>query len=158
MTTTDNNVHRVRATQKKRMNLQTEPTKKATPAPTKPASAAPAKTGESPNKTDFVSSLPRSMAAKLVVEQAVKAGLDITEAYVYKVRSRLAARAGRSHSAPRRHAAPARKVVAPTPAKTAPASASDAVQFRTLVLALGVVRSRQLVDELERKLAALIQG
>ena len=39
------------------------------------------------NKTSFVMSLPRDLPAKQVVDQARKAGLVISEAHVYKIRS-----------------------------------------------------------------------
>jgi hypothetical protein len=39
------------------------------------------------NKTSFVMSLPRDLPAKQVVDQAKKAGLVISEAHVYKIRS-----------------------------------------------------------------------
>jgi hypothetical protein len=39
------------------------------------------------NKTSFVMNLPRDLPAKQVVEQAKKAGLVISEAHVYKIRS-----------------------------------------------------------------------
>jgi outer membrane biosynthesis protein TonB len=111
------------------------------------------------------------MSAKDVAEKAKAAGLEISTEYIYKVRSRLGTKAAKKPAAPGKPAttvkpkAAVAKPKAPTP-KPAPApkpvastsGTDEVVSFRRLVLSLGVTRSRQLLDELERGLAALIGG
>jgi hypothetical protein len=173
--TNEKNVSRVRVDQKKREAGTTAAAKKPAakkpaaskkPVARKPAAKPAAANGAPVNKTDFVRSQPASMSAKEIAEKATAAGLEISTEYIYKVRSRLGTKAGKKPAA---KPAPASKIIAKPKAATpkpalapkpvAPPSGSDeVVTFRRLVLSLGVTRSRQLLDELERGLAALIGG
>lgn len=162
MATSERNVGRVRSEEKKRSAAaaKTAPAlaaKTASPAPK--AAGRAAKTVAT--KADFVRTMPRSMPAKEVVATAKAAGVQITEKYVYNVRSD--SKPGKA--AAKKPAAAAKAVAKPsTPVKAAAVSTGtvsnggNETQLRKLVLALGVVRSRQLLDELERGLAGLIRG
>jgi hypothetical protein len=169
METNEKNVSRVRADQKKRLAAGAQKPAVKPPAAKKPAAKAeptgapaalPTAAGTM-TKADFVRGLPRTMSAKDIVAHAKAAGIELTEKYVYKARTpRKGAKAAAKPATAVRPVPVAKApatVQAPTPPKTAP-TGSDEVALRKLVLALGVTRSRQLLDELERGLAALIAG
>lgn len=150
MATSERNVGRVRSEEKKRSAASA----KAAPAPAAKTASPSAKTAAT--KADFVRTMPRSMPAKEVVATAKAAGVQITEKYVYNVRSD-----SKTGKAAVKKPSPTAKAVAKpaTPVKATPVSTGgNETQLRKLVLALGVVRSRQLLDELERGLAGLIRG
>ena len=96
------------------------------------------------NKSAFVRALPSTLSAKDVVAKAKAAGVKLSEAYVYTIRSGSRARKA---GAPRKRGRPV----------TMGARGSEA-SFRKLVLDLGVRRSRELLDEVETKLVRLIAG
>jgi hypothetical protein len=95
-------------------------------------------------KRAFVLSLPLDMPAKEVVERAAKAGMKLKDSYIYVVRSNSRLRRGGS-------------VRAASGGATA-ASGSTESQFRRLALELGLGRSKDLLNETEKKVAALIAG
>ena len=145
---------------------KTTPAKKAA-APKATAPAAP--TSATPvSKSAFIRSQPTSMPARDVVEAARAAGITMTTKFVYNVRGGAkATEPTKKPSAVKPVAAPTKKPSAPkaapkpkaAPVKAAPTGGSDqVVAFRRLVLGLGITRSRQLLDELERGLARLIGG
>jgi hypothetical protein len=112
-----------------------------TPAPT--TQAAPT------SKASFIRSLPASASPKDVVAAAAKRGWEIKGRYVYEVR------AATKH----KRRKPVALRVGPHPQAT-PSSAGSASEttFRKLVLDLGLVRSKSLLGEVEKKLGDLIAG
>jgi hypothetical protein len=131
-------------------------------APRPSANRARPRANAAASKAAFVRAQPLSLSAKDVVAAAARLGMSMTADYVHKVRSTAKARA----AGPQPAVAPARKA-APDPArKAAPklrplglirAGTPDAA-FRKLVLELGLQRAKDLLSEVERKLAALIGG
>lgn len=176
MVTSAANVARVRTDQKKRSTRAAtsagKPPVKAAKKPAKTATkaappAAPKSAGPVATKADFVRSIPHAMPVKEVVAAAKAAGVELTEKYVYNVRSSVAKKGKPAKAASKKPVAAFKtvakpkatakaKAVAKAPARTTSAGGSDEVELRKLVLALGVVRARQLLGELERGLAALI--
>ena len=120
-------------------------TKKSKPAPKKvaPKSATRVGRGGGPNKSTFIREQPLEMSAKEVVEAAAAQGMELTEGFVYNVRS--SAKKGQN-------AAPA-----PVTSKTTVPTIDDA-QFRAMVVKLGTSRARELLDGVEAKLAAVVGG
>ncbi len=120
-----------------------------------------------PSKTAFVRALPADMSAKDVVAKAKGAGLKISEAYVYTIRSSTRARKG---GAPNNKAGGAKRGPGRPPGSKNRASGGARVSvgsggarsvetsFRKLVLDLGIRRSRELLDDVESKLQRLIAG
>jgi len=95
-------------------------------------------------KTSFVRSLSPTMPAKEVVKLAKAQGLTITEGYVYEIRSAAKRKKkGLGRGAGSRRAA---------------TSGSSESTFRKLVLDLGLARSRDLLDQMERRLGDLVAG
>ena len=101
------------------------------------------------SKASFIRSLPASASPKDVVAAAAKRGWEIKGRYVYEVR------AATKH----KRRKPVALRVGPHPQAT-PSSAGSASEttFRTLVLDLGLVRSKALLGEVEQKLGDLIAG
>jgi len=93
-------------------------------------------------KTAFIRSQPPEMPARDVVKKAHEAGLKMSVAYVYTIRS--SARRGRGRPAKSSGRAVAR------------ATSSIDIAFRKLVLELGIVRARALLDEIETRLGDLV--
>lgn len=95
--------------------------------------------GESPrrasSKADFILEFPFDTSAKIVVAEAQKKGLTMSETYVYMVRAK------------HRDAAPRNDGLA--------RYGSGAPAFRKLVLELGIAQSKALLADLERRLAHL---
>jgi DNA-binding protein HU-beta len=132
------------------------------------AIASPGPAAAAPTATDFIASQPRDIPAAAVVKAAKKAGLKIDAGYVYKVRSRLAAKAPKA-PAPKEAAAPKLEAAPTAPtAKAAPAKAPTAPKlaakgatsniegsFKRLVVELGVARATELVGEVRKTLAEL---
>ena len=130
----------------KRRTKVKERANKAKAAPLKPApTTRPAPT----SKSSFIRSLPASASPKEVVAAAAKRGWKIKGRYVYEVR------AATKH----KRRKPVALRVGPHPQAT-PSSAGSASEttFRTLVLDLGLVRSKALLGEVEKKLGDLIAG
>lgn len=113
------------------------------------------------SKTAFVRNLPPAMPAIKVVEKAKEAGLVLTAQYVYKVRSLTKSAKARAKAAPApvaKKPVVAKKVAAPKVARksAAPATSHEAA-FRKFVLQLGVQKSKALLNDVERKLRALLK-
>jgi hypothetical protein len=102
------------------------------------------------SKSAFVRSLPEGTSAKEAVAKAKAAGMDLTEAYFYGIRSND------------RVAAKKKVTVGPVKAKgAAPTASGDSsleTTFRKLVLDLGLARAKALIEEVERGLQAVIAG
>ena len=96
-------------------------------------------------KTEFVRSLDRSLSAAEVVALAEKKGLRLTPAFVYNIRSAEAARAPQ----PRSGAKPVRQRTG----RTALLSGSPEAQLRAAIAQIGLVRARQILDEVEATFA-----
>lgn len=113
------------------------------------------------SKTAFVRNLPPAMPAIKVVEKAKEAGLVLTAQYVYKVRSLTKSAKARSKASPApvaKKSAVAKKVAAPKAVrKTAVPFSSHEAAFRKFVLQLGVQKSKALLNDVERKLRALVK-
>ncbi len=99
------------------------------------------------SKAAFVRSLPSSTPAKDVVEKAKAAGIKLTDAYVYNVRATT--RAAKKPKVTTAKAATSRGTAHST---------SNETTFRKLVLDLGIARSKMLLAEVERGIAAVIAG
>jgi hypothetical protein len=84
------------------------------------------------SKADFVRSQPRSMSAADVVKKAKAAGMDISVAYVYVIRSK--SKTGKGGRRAARGAAPAGR------------AGSLERDFVNLALDLGFARAQQLLD------------
>jgi hypothetical protein len=91
-------------------------------------------------KTEFVRSLDRSLSAAEVVALAQKRGLRLTPAFVYNIRS-----AESSRSSPSRRAGRASKVAV----KDSRLSGSPEALLRAAIAQIGLVRARQILDEVE---------
>jgi len=91
-------------------------------------------------KTEFVRSLDRSLSAAEVVALGEKKGLRLTPAFVYNIRSAQASRQphGRSAHQPTRRAS-----------KEAQLTGSPEAQLRAAIAQIGLVRARQILDEVE---------
>jgi hypothetical protein len=112
---------------------------------TKTPKSSAAKTPKKTNKSAYVRSLPPSMSAKDVVNKAKEAGIKLTEAYVYTIRSSSKRAGGRRGATPGR------------PGRPTNASSQD-TRFRELALGIGLDRAKALLSEMEGKLRRLIQG
>ena len=175
MATTESNLQRLRGDQKKRTAKPAAAAKKPAKVATKPSAkkaaakkpAAPTATKEAPptaggTKTDFVRAQPEGLSAGEVVAKAKAAGFEITSKSVHTIRSKFKAAKAAAKKPVVPSKAPTKDVTKPTAQKAPTAAAlavdGDVVTFRKLVLGLGTVRARELLDELERGLAALIRG
>ena len=176
MATNEKNVSSVGGDQEKRTAkpaaAANKPAKVATKPTAKKAAAkklsAPTVKKEAPpkaggTKTDFVRAQPEGLSASEVVARAKAAGVALTSKSVHTMRSKIKA----AKAIAKRPAVPSKaatkNVTKPEAAQKAPTAAAlavdgDVVTFRKLVLGLGTVRARELLDELERGLAALIRG
>jgi hypothetical protein len=117
-------------------------------------SAKPAK----PTKASFVRAIPTSVPAKEVVAKAKAAGMTLSEKHVYVIRSDAKKRSakkkagGGSAKGNAGHSTLAAKSVASS------GGGANETNFRKLVLALGIPKSRSLVTDVERRLNQLISG
>jgi hypothetical protein len=94
------------------------------------------------SKRAFVLSLPADMPAKEVVERAAAAGMKLKETYIYVVRSNARQRK-----------------VTPSKRRAARGSTGSAeTEFRRLAIELGLGKSKELLEQTERKVAELIAG
>ncbi len=100
------------------------------------------------SKSEFIRTRPPGMTAKEVVAAAAELGMTMSEHFVYNIRS--TAKKKVSSLAPSLSASATRAI-------TGRASSREA-EFRRLTLSLGLDRSKQLLAEVETKLAALISG
>ena len=117
-------------------------------------SAKPAK----PTKASFVRAIPTSVPAKEVVAKAKAAGMTLSEKHVYVIRSDAKKRSAKKKAG----GASSKGSAAPSTlaAKSAAPSSGGAneTNFRKLVLALGIPKSKSLVSDVERRLNQLISG
>ena len=100
------------------------------------------------SKSEFVRSLPESIPAKEVVERAKKAGLEMSDKYVYVVRSNARKKDGRRRR---------RRKVADV-AAAAPTATPTEKEFRRLTLELGVKKAETLLTDTKKRLADIISG
>jgi hypothetical protein len=91
-------------------------------------------------KSEFVRSLDRSLSAAEVVALAEKKGLRLTPAFVYNIRSAEAKHAPASRSANK----PSRR-----PANNGAPSSSPEGLLRAAIAQIGLVRARQILEEVE---------
>lgn len=102
-----------------------------------------ANSGKAPHgsKSAFVRGLPRDLSAKEVVEKAAAAGMTLSIAQVYNIRSTSKPKGGKRGR--RAQAAPARAAAAPSPA----ANANSEAQLRRLIAEVGLARARHVLAE-----------
>jgi hypothetical protein len=103
-------------------------------------------TAKTPSKTAFVLSLPMTSPAKDVIAKGKAAGLKLSEAYIYSIRSKAKGRAGKPA---------ARRGRPPKSASAGVAAASGngvERQFLSLALDLGLSRAEGLLAGLRTKL------
>ena len=100
------------------------------------------------NKSAFVRNLPPKMPAKEVVARAKKAGITLSEKYVYVIRSN-------SHKKRRRPGRPPGVRVAAS--SGAPANGAER-EFRRLAIEIGVRRAEEILGETRKKVALIIAG
>jgi hypothetical protein len=115
------------------------------------------KTASTPNgmsKAAFVRSLPASTPAKEVVAKAAEKRIKLTEAYVYNVRATTKA----AKKSKRATVAPTTTTTTTTTKNNTVRSTSNETAFRKLVLDLGIARSKTLLADVERGIAAVIAG
>ncbi len=103
------------------------------------------------SKAEFVRGLPENMPAKHVVEKAKEAGLELTTAYIYVIRSQ--ARTGGKKSSP--------SVVAqrgaPRVAKDAPHSAPMEAKLIAAASEIGLTRSIDLLTREKERVMKLLR-
>jgi hypothetical protein len=104
------------------------------------------------SKADFVRSLPASTSAKDAVVKAKAAGVALTESYFYNVRA-----TDKSTKKKSAKTSTPKKTTAPKSNGTTSAMGSETT-FRKLVLDLGIAKSKTLLAEVERGIAAVIAG
>ncbi len=92
-------------------------------------------------KTEFVRSLDRSLSAAEVVALAEKKGLWLTPAFVYNIRSAEAARSAQPRAGARSSRQKAVKAGLP--------SGSPEALLRAAIAQIGLVRAREILDEVE---------
>jgi hypothetical protein len=100
-------------------------------------------------KTRFVLSQPPGTRARDVVEAAKGAGIDISEKYVYIVRSNAKRKARKRRGRP-----PGRPPRAASEAGDK--GDSQEIKFRRMLVELGLVKAEQLLAETKSKLVAAI--
>ncbi|MBI5535946.1 MAG: hypothetical protein HY898_24715 [Deltaproteobacteria bacterium] len=177
-------VHTIRSQTKRAASKGTKGKKPAAKKDSKPVAAAKAPKGpkarkaskkraapkasgkaKKPSKAEFVMSLPITTPVKEVVAAAAKAGITISENYVYIVRNR--SKKGASTKAeptkvvakPSKAKAKARaKAKSEAPAHKAPASPamSHEMVFVRLALDIGLQRAKDLLSAVDDKIAALV--
>jgi hypothetical protein len=97
------------------------------------------------SKAEFVRGLPEDMPAKHVVEKAKEAGLKLTTAYVYVIRSQ--ARTGGKKSSP----------AAPRVAKDVPHSAPMEAKLIAAASEIGLTRSIDLLTREKERVMKLLR-
>jgi hypothetical protein len=113
-----------------------------------------------PTKASFVRAIPASVPAKEVVAKAKAAGMTLSEKHVYvirsdaKKRSKKKAAKGSAPKATTGHSSLAAKTVS----SGGGGGSATETNFRKLVLALGIPKSKSLVSDVERRLNQLISG
>ena len=107
------------------------------PTTTKRSASKPGKV----NKSAWIRALPRTMSAKDVVDKARGEGIKLSIAQVYTTRS--AAKKQGMGGAPKRGRAPRAKGMRA-------ASGDDQMQFKRLVLAIGLPKAEAYLNDLRR--------
>lgn len=102
--------------------------------------------------SDFIRSMPTDMPASEVVEAGKKKGLAFSTQLVYNVRS--TARGNGSQKKPKK----ARKKASTAMVVYNPATGERETQFKQIVADLGVIRSRELMGEVEKAIQDVIAG
>jgi len=104
------------------------------------------------NKSAFVRNLPPKLPAKEVVARAKKAGITLSEKYVYVIRSN-------SHKK-RRGAGrgPGRPVGRPRMSVGGGPTTGAEREFRRLAIEIGVRRAEEILGETRKKVALIIAG
>jgi hypothetical protein len=99
------------------------------------------------SKSEFIRSLPVSMSAKEVVEQAATRGMVLTPAHVYNVRSTSNMTSGRAGRKPGSGAA-SKKTGPAVPARSMGAGGSRAGEdrLRQAIADIGLVRATEILD------------
>lgn len=106
---------------------------------------APTTTKKPTTKAAFVRSLPATMSAADVVAEAQRAGIKISPAHVYVIRSNA------NKSAKKPNGKPARRTSGRVPvAKSARENAGLEQQLETLIMDLGFARAEQLLGSIRR--------
>lgn len=112
-----------------------------------------------PTKSDFIRAN-RDLTAREVVAKAKAARITLTKRFVYKVRTYANAAGGPPGKHGRPQAGGARRSRASAKARpkatAAPKATGSDAAFRRLALDLGLPQARALLDDLERRLAALL--
>ncbi len=118
-------------------------------------------------KAKFVRSMPASMSARKVVEEAAKAGISISENHVYSVRAatKKASKKAAKGAVKKKAARKVTKAKGKTKRKTAPAAkamvratprtGSPEERFVDLVLDIGLVRAGELLAKLRERVKQL---
>jgi hypothetical protein len=111
--------------------------------------------GKTPSKTAFVLSLPSTMSAKDVLSKGRAAGLKLTEAYIYSIRSKAKGRAGKPAA---RRGRPPKAVAAAASGSMSSSSSGGGLerQFLNLALDLGLSRAESLLSSLRAKVKSAI--
>ncbi|MFI5306316.1 MAG: hypothetical protein ACHQ53_03125 [Polyangiales bacterium] len=102
-----------------------------------------------PNKTAFVLGLPRTTPASEVVAKAKAQGIELTDRYVYVIRSKAKGKAGKPSG--RRGRPPKAAGAKPGP-KPSNSASHLATQFVDAALDLGLHRAEELLGSLRAKL------
>ena len=102
-----------------------------------------------PSKSAFVRSQPRNLSAREIVERGKRSGIELTEKYVYVIRSNEK-----------------RKVTAKSRAKRPGRARTRSIgrgknveaQFRRLAIEMGLARAEQVLADTKKKVASIIAG
>lgn len=98
-------------------------------------------------KSAFVRSLPRTLTAKEVVEQAKAKGMKLSVAQVYNIRSTASSKPATPRAAV--------QVTAAAPRSTAVTSVADAeARFRRLIIEIGLQRAKAVLAEVQAAFGA----
>jgi hypothetical protein len=113
---------------------------------------------KAPSKTSFVLSLAKDMPASEVVAKAKAAGIELTDRYVYVIRSKAKGRAGKPTGRRGRPPKVAGARRGPKPGKAAAASSASglATQFLEMALDLGLARAEDLLVSLRSKVQQVL--
>lgn len=109
---------------------------------------------KSPSKTAFVLGLAKDMPASEVVAKAKAAGIDLTDRYVYVIRSKAKGRAGKPSGRRGRPPKSAGAKRGPKPGRRIAAATSPVAlgtQFLEMALDLGLARAEELLVSLRSK-------
>lgn len=117
-------------------------------------SAKPAK----PTKASFVRAIPTSVPAKEVVAKAKAAGMTLSEKHVYVIRSDAKKRSAKKKAGGGSSKGSAGPSSLAAKSVASSGGGANETNFRKLVLALGIPKSKSLVSDVERRLNQLISG